>query len=1217
MSESSNRLKEIYSEALELESAEERSAYIKDICGNDQVLRADVESLLSAHLKADGFLSQAIPNSQTQIMLPSPESPGTMIGPYKIREQLGEGGMGVVYVADQTEPVRRRVALKVIKPGMDSKEIIGRFQAERQTLAMMSHPNIAKVLDGGTTENGRPYFVMELVKGIPITEFCDQQKLSIRERLELFTTACQAVQHAHMKGIIHRDLKPSNVMVELHDVVAVPKVIDFGISKATNQQMTQQTVYTQFSQLVGTPLYMSPEQAQVSGIDIDTRSDVYSLGVMLYELLTGVTPFDKSTLSSVGVDEMRRIIREDEPPRPSNRISTIEHQQISTISESRQTIPREMSLSMQRELDWIVMKALEKDRTRRYESANSLAADIQRYLDDEPVEACPPTVKYRLTKYAKRHKGLLTTATVMALTLLVATGVSVSYAVQADQERQQAGIARDDADEEKNKALAAKQLADQRLNQSRLDFDRALKALDVVVEQLSSAEFAQIPGVAKTRTDMLQQMLTLYEEIAEEHDNDPYARQQQGLAYRRITEILSLAGQSEEAEKAVNQGIVILEELLKENPKNGDHKSGLADLLFRRVHLSTRSQTEKLVDAERALLLWQGLVEAGINKHVGSVGLMHLKVAHLLPQDSPRVDQQITESIRIPESHGLTPHWDSYLTLAHRAEKSRDWDKAKKNYRRGIELSRKSANSGHLTSRGLHANNCSQFAQLLNSQGRPDEAREFHLEAIDVARQLYEEYGKIPAYESLLNRRIQAYLTDAGNEQQKEEALKFVDEFIATWPGVESFHVIRAPHLAKLNAPIAALSDAIKEFPGLPIYYRIRSELLADSGRKGDALADLDKAIGLDPHSGESYFARGKLKVQLNQEKEAMADFRAAFDNADVPIGHISYAAQETARDLIRSGKSDLAIELGQLVIEQDPDGPRGHIICGEANQKLKRHQVAIDQFTASIPKYSMKMNPAWLHKRRAVSHFYLKDYDKALVDLNTCLDLKPDDASPVWWIPLADVASCPDEEFKTGMKALANRAVELNNVSAAAYTARGRLNFALGLIENGEADFKKALELKPDDALTLNNAAWYLATSRQAKRQHLENAVAWAKQAVGLEPNSGMYANTLGVAHYRAGDFSDATVTLNKADELDSEKKYLAYNGFFLAMAHWKLDQKDEARQWYEKSVKWLRINDSSDEVLKSFQAEAAQLLGIPVEAENQKIQDQDEEKKLNNDNN
>ncbi len=397
----------------------------------------------------DGTLNQS--PSATSVA----EKPGTQIGRYKLREQIGEGGMGLVYAAEQTEPVRRMVALKVLRPGMDSQQIIARFEAERQALALMSHPNIAKVLDGGTTQNGRPYFVMELVRGIPITQYCDQHRLDLRQRLDLFITVCQAVQHAHQKGIIHRDLKPSNVLVELHDVHAVPRVIDFGIAKATDQQLTQQTVYTQFSQLIGTPLYMSPEQAELSGLDIDTRSDIYSLGVMLYELLTGTTPFDREKLRSVGVDEMRRIIREDEPSRPSQQISTLDAKQLSTVSESRQADPRNLSLSMKRELDWIVMKSLEKDRTRRYESASALAADLQRFLDDEPVEACPPSMGYRFGKYATRHKALLITLSLVLVTALAGTGASLWYARKASLAARRGRLAQVDAERQALEAQEA------------------------------------------------------------------------------------------------------------------------------------------------------------------------------------------------------------------------------------------------------------------------------------------------------------------------------------------------------------------------------------------------------------------------------------------------------------------------------------------------------------------------------------------------------------------------------------------------------------------------------------------------------------------------------------------------------------------------------------------------------------------------------------------
>src|SRR5438874_9528737 len=335
-------------------------------------------------------------------MPPSSECVGTTVGPYKLLEQIGGVGMGIVYMAEQLRPVRRKVALKIIKPGMDSGQVIARFEAERQALTMMEHPNIAKVLDAGTTDAGRPYFVMELVKGIPITDYCDQARLTTRQRLELFMQVCQAVQHAHLKGVIRRDLKPSNVLVTLHDDKPVPKVIDFGIAKAAGQILTDKTLFTNYAQMLGTPLYMSPEQAQISGMDVDTRSDVYILGVLLYELLTGTTPFDQRRLREAAYDEMRRIIREEDPPKPSTRLSTV-GEKITSISAHRHTDPKRLGQLVRGELDWIVMKALEKERARRYESANGLARDVERHLKDEAVQACPPTPWYRFRKFAKRR----------------------------------------------------------------------------------------------------------------------------------------------------------------------------------------------------------------------------------------------------------------------------------------------------------------------------------------------------------------------------------------------------------------------------------------------------------------------------------------------------------------------------------------------------------------------------------------------------------------------------------------------------------------------------------------------------------------------------------------------------------------------------------------------------------------------------------------------
>jgi serine/threonine protein kinase len=453
-----NRAREIFVAALKL-APDQWPGYLHEACGEDGALRGRVQDLLAAHKEAGSVLQPAVDGLTVTIDEPATDRPGAVIGPYKLLQQIGEGGMGTVFMAEQQEPVRRKVALKIIKPGMDTRQVIARFEAERQALAMMDHQNIARVLDVGTTVSGRPYFVMELVHGVPITQFCDDRKLTPRERLELFVPVCQAIQHAHQKGIIHRDVKPSNVLVTMYDDKPVAKVIDFGVAKAVEQRLTERTMFTQFGALVGTFEYMSPEQAEMNAFGVDTRSDIYSLGVLLYELLTGTTPLEKKRLREAVLTEVVRLIKEEEAPRPSLRLSSSNN--LPKIAAARNTEPTRLSGLVRGEIDWIVMKCLEKDRTRRYATANGLARDIQRHLDDEPVEACPPSAGYRLRKFARKHRTALRVAGAFMFLVMLGAIASAWQAIRATVAEGQASHQRDIARQNAVEAFQAREEAAQ------------------------------------------------------------------------------------------------------------------------------------------------------------------------------------------------------------------------------------------------------------------------------------------------------------------------------------------------------------------------------------------------------------------------------------------------------------------------------------------------------------------------------------------------------------------------------------------------------------------------------------------------------------------------------------------------------------------------------------------------------------------------------------
>jgi eukaryotic-like serine/threonine-protein kinase len=669
MSASHQREAAIFDAAMEL-PPEQRAAHLDQACGGDAALRQRMEALLKAGESSCGFLDSPtdppMAVGPTNVSPPSLEKAGDTIGRYKLLQQIGEGGCGVVYMAEQTDPVRRRVALKIVKLGMDTKSVIARFEAERQALALMDHPNIAKVFDAGSTERpltpslspgegegarragegesghprpsdgrgaggeglsaGRPYFVMELVRGMKITDYCDEAKLSTRARLDLFIQVCDAIQHAHQKGIIHRDIKPSNILVTINDGVPVPKVIDFGIAKATGgQQLTNKTVFTAFEQFIGTPAYMSPEQAVLTSLDIDTRSDIYALGVLLYELLTGRTPFDAKELLSIGLDEMRRTIREQEPPRPSTRLSTLPGQELSTTAQRRGLEAPKLVSELRGDLDWIIMKALEKDRTRRYETANGLAMDIHRHLSNEPVVACPPSKLYRFQKWIRRNKLVFVAGAAVVAALLFGLGTSTWMFFQ-----ERAALRRAVTAEQSQKRL--RQEAETARGRAQAD---EKKALTEASKSQQVAQFLQDmlkgvgPSVAGGRdTTILKEILDqtaerLDKELAKQPEIEAELRNTIGCVYFEL-------GQYGQAQAMYERSLVLIRQAF------GNDDVAVADTLHNLAELLRHiGRTGKAVENERQAV---AIYEKLFGRQCGKVGISLNNLGFALINEGKRAE---------------------------------------------------------------------------------------------------------------------------------------------------------------------------------------------------------------------------------------------------------------------------------------------------------------------------------------------------------------------------------------------------------------------------------------------------------------------------------------------------------------------------------------------------------------------------------------------------
>jgi len=564
---------DLFNAVLARKTPEERGAYLDGACQGDDELRAAVVDLLEAYEETHNFLPAVPADGEA----PIGEGEGAVIGRYKLLQKLGEGGFGVVYMADQREPVKRRVALKIIKLGMDTRQVIGRFEAERQALAMMEHPNIAKVMDAGATESGRPYFAMELVRGVSIIEFCDEERLSPRDRIELFLDVCSAIQHAHQKGIIHRDIKPSNVLVSIQDDKPVAKVIDFGIAKATQQNLTDKTLFTRFEEFIGTPAYMSPEQMQANASDIDTRSDVYALGVLLYQLLTGHPPFESKDLLKGSQEEMRRRICEELPRKPSTRVTSFVDEVATTIARQRATGQKQLGEMLRGDLDCIVMKALEKDRSRRYESASALARDLGRHLDDEPIEARPPSLIYRMNKLFRRKRGAMVAALVTTIAIVAAVCGVVYGLIQA---REGSRIA-------ETEALAATSSAERARATA-----KALSDMILTGSPYQSGSYT-VHEMLLDHQEKLARNLSAYPEI-------------EAKLRRAIAHVFSARDESEAAEKNLQHGLALVKKMgMKEGELAASLYTDLA-ILYRR----TRRNQEAYEQNQYALAIHHSLFGA-------------------------------------------------------------------------------------------------------------------------------------------------------------------------------------------------------------------------------------------------------------------------------------------------------------------------------------------------------------------------------------------------------------------------------------------------------------------------------------------------------------------------------------------------------------------------------------------------------------------------------
>jgi tetratricopeptide (TPR) repeat protein len=1136
-------------------------ARLAELAGGDEELRRQVSRFLTAHREAGSFLDSPAPALGATLDEPPREKPGTAIGPYKLVEEVGEGGMGSVWMAQQQEPVKRLVAVKLIKAGMDSRQVVARFAAERQALALMDHANIARVLDGGTTGAGRPYFVMDLVKGVPITRYCDEHHLTPRQRLELFLPVCQAVQHAHQKGIIHRDIKPSNVLVASYDGKAVPKVIDFGVAKAAGQPLTDKTLVTGFGHIVGTLEYMSPEQAEVNQLDIDTRSDIYSLGVLLYELLTGSPPFSREESENGGMLEMLRLIREQEPTKPSAKLSTAEG--LPTLAANRGTEPAKLTRLVRGELDWIVMKALEKDRNRRYESANGFAADVQRYLAGEAVQAVPPSAGYRLRKFARRNRVSLAFTGLVLLILLTLTGgiawnVSDRTARQAAVE-QEAGLALQEAerlleDRKWPEALEAAKRAEgvlagsssgelpERVRQLRKDLEMVLRLDEIPLQMYWTEEGAlDLEGLRRAYAAAFADYgLDVRGCPSEEAAN--FIRARAGIAGALIPALDRWAGWEPDAEFRKKLSDVAhaadadpWRRQVREARRRKDWKR-LAELaaspdLLRQPPTTAESLHALLRDGGEREAAFEVLRRA--QRHYPDNFWLNFALAYELLNNArpPRPDAAIAfyRAALALRPRNRAPH----RALGRALLRQGDLIEAEACFRRSLELDS--------TDRWAH----SFLGQVLQKRGKKSEAvaafqkvAELDLHAIALRPDVARSHANLGDAFRMLDK-----LDDAIACYKKAIALD------AKHVGAHANLGVALHDQKKLDKAIACFKKAIDINPNYAFAHNNLGLALRDQKKLDEAIACFKKAIDIDPTFAAAYCNLGDDLRKQKKLDEAIACLRKAID-VDPKS---SPAHNNLGIALDDQGKLAEAIACFRKAIALDANYVPAHGNLGNALAAQNKLAEAIACYRTAI---AIDPKKASLHDNLGNTFCEQGKLDEAIAEFRTAIKLAPKD--PCWHNNLGTALSGKgkvDEAI-----ACFRRAIELDSKDLLAHGNLGKELSKQGKVDEAIACFRRVIELDPKHADAHNDLGdeWF-------QKGKVGKAIACFRKAVELDPRHALAYHNLGTALSRKGEVDEAIPCFRRAIELDP-KNADAHNRLGVALAD--KGKVEEAIAGYHKAI-------------------------------------------------